>query len=48
MKKNKNLGFDLNIYICIIGFKEANDNLINKIVKEKKIKIYGNYPEVYE
>ena len=48
LKKNKNLGFGRNIFICIIGFKEANDNLINKIVKEKKSKIYGNYPEVYK
>ena len=41
LKKNKNLGFDRNIYICIIGFKEANNNLINKIVKEKRLKYTG-------
>ena len=45
---NKNSGYECNLYICLIGFKEANDNLINKIVKEKKTKIYGNYPEVYK
>ena len=46
-KKSKNLK-EIQFYICIISFKEANDNLINKIVKEKNAKIYGNYPDVYK
>ena len=35
-------------YLCFIGFKEANEDLINKIIKEKKTKIYGNYPDAYK
>ena len=46
-QKNKNL-IEFQFYICIISFKEANENLINKIIKEDKTKIYGNYPEVYK
>ena len=45
-KENKTIIFD--IYICLIGFNEANNNLIKKIIKEKETKIYGNYPEVYK
>ena len=44
--KNKTKNF--NIYICIIGFQEANNNLVKKIIKENEPKIYGNYPEVYK
>ena len=39
--KNKINNFD--IYICLIGFNEANNNLVKKILKEKKNKIYENY-----
>ena len=46
-QKNKNL-IEFQFYICIISFKEANENLINKIIKEDRTKIYGNYPEVYK
>ena len=45
-KEDKTIIFD--IYICLIGFNEANNNLIKKIIKEKETKIYGNYPEVYK
>ncbi len=45
-KENKTIIFD--IYICLIGFNEANNNLIKKIIKEKETKIYVNYPEVYK
>ena len=45
-EQNKTKNFD--IYICIIGFQEANDNLVKKLIKEKETKIYGNYPEVYK
>ena len=45
-EQNKMKNFD--IYICIIGFQEANDNLVKKLIKEKETKIYGNYPEVYK
>ena len=48
LKKSENPIFIFDFYICFIGFKEANDDLINKIVKEKKPKIYGNYPDVYK
>ena len=44
--KHKEKNFD--IYICLIGFNDANNNLLKKIVNEKKTKIYGNYPEVYK
>ena len=44
--KHKEKNFD--IYICLIGFNDANNNLVKKIVDEKKTKIYGNYPEVYK
>ena len=44
--KNRINNFD--IYICLIGFNEANNNLVKKIIKEKETKIYGNYPEVYK
>ena len=44
--KHKEKNFD--IYICLIGFNDANNNLVKKIVNEKKTKIYGNYPEVYK
>ena len=47
-KNKKSLLSEYNFYICLIGFKEANDNLINKIIKQKEIKIYGNYPDVYK
>jgi hypothetical protein len=49
--KNKNkslLNTEKNLYICLISFKEANDDLINKIIKEKETKIYNNYPDVYK
>jgi hypothetical protein len=47
--KNKNLlNTEKDLYICLIGFKEANDDLINKIIKEKETKIYNNYPDVYK
>ena len=36
------------INICLIGFKEANNNLVKKIIKEKETKVYGNYPEIYK
>ena len=42
----KEKGFD--IYICLIGFDEANNDLIKKIIKEKDTKVYGNYPESYK
>ena len=45
--ENKNLIIQ-EIYISLIKFDDANDNLIKKIVKEKNTKIYGNYPEVYK
>lgn len=45
-KKDKINIFD--IYICLIDFNEANNNLVKKIVKEKEPKIYNNYPEVYK
>ena len=47
-KKSENPVCIFDFYICFIGFKEANNDLINKIVKEKKPKIYGNYPDVYK
>ena len=47
-KKSENPVCIFYFYICFIGFKEANNDLINKIVKEKKPKIYGNYPDVYK
>lgn len=47
--KNKNLlNKENNLYICVIGFKEANDDLINKIIKTKETKIYNNYPDAYK
>ena len=45
-KQNKNNKFD--IYITFITFNEANNELIEKIIKEKKTKVYGNYPESYK
>ena len=39
---------EYSLYISIIGFKDANENLINKIIKQEKPKIYGNYPDVYK
>ena len=39
---------DFDIYISFIEFGEANNDLIKKIIKEKEIKIYGNYPETYK
>ena len=47
-KKSENPICIFDFYICFIGFKDANDDLIIKIVKEKKTKIYGNYPDVYK
>ena len=47
--KNKNKqNSEINLYICLIGFNEANDNLIKNIIKQKTIKIYDNYPDVYK
>ena len=43
--KNKSTS---DFYICIIGFEDANIDLIHKIIKEKETKIYNNYPEVYK
>ena len=49
LKKSKKSSLvDINLFISYISFKEANEDLINKIVKEKKTKIYGNYPETYK
>ena len=45
-KQNKSNKFD--IYITFITFNEANNELIEKIIKEKKTKVYGNYPESYK
>jgi hypothetical protein len=45
-KENKKEKFIINI--CLIGFKEANNNLVKKIIKEKETKVYGNYPEIYK
>ena len=45
IKKIKSLYY---LNIIFIYVKEANDNLINKIIKQKEIKIYGNYPDVYK
>ena len=48
-KNDKNSTFlEFNFYICFINFKNANDDLIEKIIKEKETKIYGNYPSVYK
>ena len=44
--KNKNSAIKFNI--CLISFNESNNNLLNNIVKNKEIKIYGNYPDVYK
>ena len=48
-KNNKNSQLlETNLYLCFINFKQANDDLIEKIIKENKTKIYGNYPSVYK
>ena len=47
-KKNDKDGSEVNFYICFINFKHSNDDLIEKMIKEKKTKIYGNYPSVYK
>ena len=46
--KNDINSLKFNFYICFINFKQSNDDLIEKIIKEKKTKIYGNYPSVYK
>lgn len=44
----KNNDNENQFYITIIKFKDANENLIDKIVKRKNHPIYGNYPDVYK
>ena len=46
--KNDKNGLEVNFYICFISFKHSNDDLIEKIIKEKKTKIYDNYPNAYK
>jgi len=45
---NKNKSSDIKFNICLISFNESNNNLLNTLVKNKEIKIYGNYPDVYK
>ena len=45
---NKNKISDIKSNICLISFNESNNYLLNNLVKNKKIKIYGNYPDVYK
>ena len=45
---NKNKSSAIKFNICLISFNESNNNLLNTIVKNKEIKIYGNYPDVYK
>ena len=45
---NKNKSSAIKFNICLISFNESNNNLLNNIVKNKEIKIYGNYPDVYK
>ena len=44
----KNKSSDIKLNICLISFNESNNNLLNTLVKNKEIKIYGNYPDVYK
>ena len=45
---NKNKSSAITFNICLISFNESNNNLLNTIIKNKEIKIYGNYPDVYK
>ena len=47
-ENNKSKSSEIKFNICLISFNESNNNLLNTIVKNKEIKIYGNYPDVYK
>lgn len=47
-ENNKSKNSEIKFNICLISFNESNNNLLNTIVKNKEIKIYGNYPDVYK